>query len=499
MEPNWIDRLALAVSPGWGRKRIAHRAAATAMARHYEAASNGRRTQNWNRSAADPNVAAGPSLAPLRAISRDLVRNNAWARNGRRVVVDNTVGWGISAKPLGPAAAAADAIWRQWAEATTADADGRLDFAGIQALSMGTIFESGEVLLRRRPRRIEDGLPLPLQIQVLEPDFLDTTKDAMTSQAGGPIVNGVELDKLGRRVAYWLFDQHPGSAAVGTFGSTRVPASEIIHAFELLRPGQIRGVPWLCAAIVNLRDFDEYEDASLMRAKIAACFAGFITDIDGAGAAIGEQSADDELVDTLQPGMMPRLKPGQDIKFSTPPITPDDGFSERTLRRIAASVGVTYEDMTGDYSQVNFSSARMGRIKHWGHVNSWRWQMLIPQVCNGVWRWAMEAAAIAGKVPEVPRAEWTPPPMPMIEPDKEGLALTRLVRAGAMTFDEMARERGYDPEKHWAAYSAELKKLDSLGIVLDSDVRKTSQAGLTQERVGGGSKKAPAEEVPAEE
>jgi capsid protein len=156
------------------------------------------------------------------------------------------------------------------------------------------------------------------------------------------------------------------------------------------------------------------------------------------------------------------------------------------LRRIAATIGVTYEDLTGDYSQVNFSSARMARMAHWANVHDWRWNMLIPQLCRGVWGWAMELSAGLEGWTETPGAEWSPPPMPMLEPDKEGLAYSRLVRSGAMTLYQAIRERGEDPASHLAEIAEGNAKLDELGIWLDSDPRRTSAAGLTQARPGGG-------------
>jgi capsid protein len=76
----------------------------------------------------------------------------------------------------------------------------------------------------------------------------------------------------------------------------------------------------------------------------------------------------------------------------------------RTLRRVAAGIGVTYEDLTGDYSNVNFSSARMARLSHWGNVNDWQMEHAVPAVLRGVWEWAMEAAVIAGELPAQPGA-----------------------------------------------------------------------------------------------
>jgi lambda family phage portal protein len=469
------------------------------LARHYEAASPGRRTANWNRARADANVASGPALADLRAHARDLVRNNSWARNGKRTIRDNTVGWGIQPKAVdaGAQGPAIGSLWKRWAESTDCDADGRLTFYGLQKLIMSEVAEAGEVLVRRRMRQKRDGLPIPMQLQVLEADFIDTMRNGIQGQEGGPIIHGVEFDAIGRRVAYWLFDKHPGSNLVGTSAiSKRVTASDIAHIYEVERAGQVRGISWYSPAIVSLKDFDEFEDSTLLRQKIAACFAGFVTDYDGeAGGLIGQATTDpqaqpgDAPIETLEPGMIMKLPPGKQITFAVPPGAPDDGFSERTLRRIAAGLGVTYEDLTGDYSQVNFSSARMARLKHWSHVAGWRWDMLIPQFCDPAWRWAMDAATIAGSIqmPDgvAPLAQWTPPPMPMIEPDKEGLALQRMVRSGAMTPSEMVREQGYDPETHWQEFKDDLDKLDELGIVLDCDPRKVSQTGQTQKATGG--------------
>jgi capsid protein len=128
---------------------------------------------------------------------------------------------------------------------------------------------------------------------------------------------------------------------------------------------------------------------------------------------------------------------------------------------------------------VNFSSARMARIEHYDNVYDWRWQLLVPQFCDPVWAWAMEAAAIMG-LEEAPRAQWTAPPMPMIEPDKEGLAYQRNIRIGAITWPEMVRERGYDPDSVLAEIAAYNAKFDALEIVLDCDPRKITAQGQQQ-------------------
>lgn len=492
MKLNALDKFTRSFAPRWTLNRLRARMATDAMVRHFEAAQPGRRTSGWARNRGDANAVNTVALAELRMHARDLVRNNGWGKKAQRVIANHTTGgWGLTPRPTGRNAKQAADLWQKWAGTTECDAEGGLSFSGIQHLVVRSLATDGEVLVRKRPRRASDGLSIPLQLQVLEADFLDTAKDGVQGEAGGLIINGVEFDRLGKRVAYWLFAEHPGGGRAVAL-SRRIPASDVLHIFYKDRPGQVRGVSWFGAGVVPLKDLDEYEDADLVKQKIAACFTAFVEDMEGAAAPIGEADAEDPTLERLEPGHVSYLAPGKTVKFGSPPPVTDDKFTARNLRKIAAALGVTYEDLSGDYSQVNFSSARMSRISHWGNVRDWQWNMLVPGLCAGVWAWAMDAAVAAGALREAPGAEWTAPPMPMIEPDKEGLAYSRLVRNGVMTPSEVVREQGGDPAAHWAEYAEDQKTLDALGIVLDSDARKVSQAGLTQERVGSAGGKAPA-------
>lgn len=479
-KPSWWERLTRSFAP--------KRSPVVSRTRNYDAAQGGRRTSGWNTNRADANAIIRSAGPVLREHARDLVRNNGNALRAQAVVCDNTVGWGITPRPLGPDAAqnkATLAKWKAWAvDSTEIDPERQMNFAGLLYQAVASIFTDGEVLFRRRARRPDDGLSVPLQVQVLEADLLDVGKDLETPT--GEIVQGVQFDKVGRRVGYWIFPKHPGAAR--SIGESRfVSASEILHVRGPGRPGQVRGVSWLGAAIAPLKDLDAFEDAELLKQQIAACFAAFVTDMEGMGQPVGVEGEEDEtgrIPEEFEPGMIVQLPPGKTVTAANPPTLTSDALPTRRARRIAATIGITYEDLTGDFSQVNFSSARMGRIAHMGRVRAWQHQMLIPQACAGVWSWFVQALAISsGGVPM--GAEWTATPLPMIEPDKEILGLTRAVRGGFMTFSGALREQGIDPESHWAEYAEDLKRLDALKIVLDSDVRKVSQAGLTQERVGG--------------
>lgn len=482
---NFLDRLITWVSPSWGKSRALNRL----QARHYEAASFGRRTDGWSRRATDANAAAsGPTLSLLRSQARDLVRNNPWARKGLRRIVGNTVGWGIRPKPMGRGADRIAELWKLWAETTQCDAAGRLNFYGLQRLAMRTIAESGEVLIRRRFRLPEDGLAVPMQLQVLEPDYLDSLRDGIMGAAGGPIIQGVEFDAIGRRVAYWLFDQHPGGRVLMMNPvSKRVPAEGILHVYDQERAGQVRGPSWFACVNVRLADFSEFEDATIIKQKIAACLAVLVTDVDGGATAgqlgqLGTDATSGKPTDMLEPGMVLSLQPGKSVTVANPPAANDhESFSATALRGVAAGLPcITYEDLTGDYSKVNYSSARMARIGAKADRDELIWHMLVPQLCEPAWTWLLDAMILAGEQVEQAPAEWSPAPMPMLDPKAESEAYRTAVRNGFMTWAQVVRELGYDPFEQLTELAEMNTEFDRLEIELDCDPRRMTSAGQAQ-------------------
>jgi lambda family phage portal protein len=354
-----------------------------------------------------------------------------------------------------------------------------------------TVVESGEVLVRRRFRRVEDGFPLPMQIQILEPDFLDLSKDVPKTASGGRIVQGVEFDAIGRRIAYWLFNEHPGGSQ--SFGaSIRVSADNVRHVFRPTRAGQVRAPSWFAPVLLRFRDFDEFEDATLMKQKIAACLSIVTSDPDGVNEPLGGTEGTDAVsgaaTDMLEPGAIINLAPGRTVDVVQPPrVSEYSDYARTNLRAIATGLGVTYEDLTGDYADMPFSAARMSRLRHWARVEDWRWRIVIPQFCVPVFGWAMEAAAIMAQVrvgvdedPGAIVAEWTGQPAPMIDPVNEGLAYQRNIRSGILPWQEAIRERGYDPIEVLRQMKEDMKAFDDAGIILDSDPRLTTQGGQLQ-------------------
>ncbi|EPP2914045.1 TPA: phage portal protein, partial [Pseudomonas aeruginosa] len=144
-------------------------------------------------------------------------------------------------------------LWLDWTDES--DADERTDFYGQQALAARMVEESGECFIRLRPRRPEDDLAVPLQLQLLPAEFVPVEKNEV-ARNGNLIRAGIEFNALGKRVAYWMYRRHPGDSAVMAAGYNqlvRVPASEVLHVFEPLEAGQLRGVPRLSRVLLRLR------------------------------------------------------------------------------------------------------------------------------------------------------------------------------------------------------------------------------------------------------
>jgi lambda family phage portal protein len=443
--------------------------------RKYEGASKSKRLSRWQTQSTSAIAEISQGLITLRNRSRDLRRNNPYAAKAIQVITSNVVGTGISTQFRGPNAKPIEDMWNAWAESKSIDFDGRNNIYGLQRLIMDAVSESGEVLVRKR---ISSVLNFPLQYQILESDFLDTTKTE-PGTAGNYVVQGVEFDPQGRRVAYFLYEEHPGSYNTGAIfsqKSNRVPASDVKHIFRMDRPGQARGVPWLAPIIVRLKDLDDYEDAQLMRQKIAACFTAFIRDITA--DLDSDEDCGDDLSDRLEPGLIEHLPPGKMIEFTKPPEVQNyKEYTSTVLHSIAAGVGITYEALTGDLSQVNFSSARMGWLEFGRNLKAWREHVLIAHGLDPIAEDFLEIADIMGMNIQGVTYIHVAPTREMIDPTKEVPATIDAIRAGLTTLSDELMAQGKDPAQFLQQYKADQDLLDKLGLKIESDPRVAKDSG----------------------
>ncbi len=463
----------------------------------YEGAATGRRLGNWTPGNDGVNALLFRDATIMRSRSRDLVRRNAWASNAVDSLVANLVGTGIKPQSTHSDPAVKEkiqALWQEWTK--EADAHGLCGFYGLQALIARAMIEGGEVIVRLRNREERDGLIVPLQLQVLEPEHLpaDLNQDLTN---GNRIRSGIEFDRIGRRRAYHLFREHPGEKPMlFKAGETvPVPISEVCHIFKPLRPGQLRGEPWFAQALVKLHELDQYDDAELVRKKTAALIAGFITKPDpelGVGGEEEKEPDEDGAVPvTWAPGTMQVLLPGEDIKFSDPA---DVGgqyaeFMRVQLRAIAMGLGLTYEQFTGDLTGVNYSSIRAGMVEFRRRMEQLQRMVLIHQLCRPVWARWMDQAILSGALElpgymkrrrEYQAVKWIPQGWQWVDPQKEFTAISWAIRAGLISRAE-AVSYGYDIEESDREIAADNQRADDLGLVFDSDARRTSRSGVSRD------------------
>ncbi|MDM9555650.1 phage portal protein [Pseudomonas asiatica] len=455
----------------------------------YEGAAEGRRSSNWDAPDTGPNSLIMPALRNLRSRSRAAVRNDPYAANIIDKRVSNLIGTGITPQPrlLDKALRKAmQVLWEDWVDES--DADERTDFYGQQALVARTVEQSGECFVRLRPRRLEDGLAVPLQVQCLAPEFVPHDKFEVT-RSGNVIRAGIEFNSIGRRVAYWCYRNHPSdktSLNAGYNPLVRVPAEQMLHIFEPLEPGQLRGVPRLAPILKRLRSLDNYDDAVLFRQEVANLFAGFVRkpapegpghppmDMLTGAPVVHDRDAFTPMV-ALEPGTMQELGPGEQVEFSDPP---DGGnnypdFMRQQLMAAAAGAGLPYELMTGDMRDVNDRAIRVVLTEFRRRLEQLQFQVYVHQLCRPVRAAWMDMAVLAGALElddymlrrrEYLRTRWVPQGWAYIHPVQDVQSRMLEVGAGFASRTEMCLRSGTDAEVVDEENAADIARAKDLGL-----------------------------------
>lgn len=455
----------------------------------YEGAAEGRRSSNWDAPDTGPNSLIMPALRNLRSRSRAAVRNDPYAGNIIDKRVSNLIGTGITPQPrlLDKALRKAmQVLWEDWVDES--DADERTDFYGQQALVARTVEQSGECFVRLRPRRLEDGLAVPLQVQCLAPEFVPHDKFEVT-RSGNVIRAGIEFNSIGRRVAYWCYRNHPSdktSLNAGYNPLVRVPAEQMLHIFEPLEPGQLRGVPRLAPILKRLRSLDNYDDAVLFRQEVANLFAGFVRkpapegpghppmDMLTGAPVVHDRDAFTPMV-ALEPGTMQELGPGEQVEFSDPP---DGGnnypdFMRQQLMAAAAGAGLPYELMTGDMRDVNDRAIRVVLTEFRRRLEQLQFQVYVHQLCRPVRAAWMDMAVLAGSLElddyvlrrrEYLRTRWVPQGWAYIHPVQDVQSRMLEVGAGFASRTEMCLRSGTDAEVVDEENAADIARAKDLGL-----------------------------------
>lgn len=476
--PNLVDRLVGYFDPLRGLRRVHVR---QVLKRAYEGAS---KRDGWNpqRAGASANADHAGDARELRHRARALVQNVPYIAQGLRSLVANVVGTGISPNWTGPRADVLNTAWHKWVR--EADADGRQDLYGLQAAAYRAMEQDGEVLIRFRPRLRTDGLTVPLQLQLLEIDWLDSNRHGDLPN-GGHIRNGVEYDAIGRVAGYWLYDEHPGeiTGALRRVGASRkVDARFICHLFTPDRPGQGRGFSRLAPVIARVRDLQLYEDSEISRknleSRLSVLGSGDIELLGGSGPGEAETFRTNGSLGELPSGAVMQVPTGTNLTVVQPQAMP--GYVEYVkyqLHLIAAGFGVTYEMMTGDVREVNFSSARVRMLDFRREAELTQWTLLVPKLCDRICREFEDACALAGIVQRATyEFEHSTPKWQYVDPAKDVKADLEEISGGLSSISEKLRQRGYKPADVFAELAEDITTLRELGIFDALAAMRTGQA-----------------------
>ena len=435
----------------------------------------------WRATTTLANLETQIGLETLRNRARQLVRDNAYAESAVAKISSNVIGTGIIPEFKGNFD---QNIWNKWAESTNCDADGVLTYYGLQELIIRELVEAGECFVHKMSFGFDKYKKnIPLKLRILPSEYLDMSKNGMLN-GNNYISQGIELDSLGRRVAYWMFPYHPENDLGWRKVSVRIPAQDLIHIYKPKRAGQIRGITWFAPVLMDLKMSDNYQSAELKRKEQNSSITGFLTDLDEMNPedkSIYAQD-DDNFYEKIKPGTIIKLPNGKSITLTNPQSDSNyDQYNSSVMRKIAVGLNISYEVLTGDLSRVNFSSGRMGFIEFQRQLESWRWNLTIPMFCSKVSEWFLESAEMAGyNTSKITHIDYTAPHREMIDPVKETAAMVSAIRSGLKTHKEAVKELGYNPQKIYDEIAEVNAILDEKKIILDSDPRETSQQGIRQ-------------------
>ena len=460
--------------------------------RSYAGAIVSRLTSDWmsTRSSADAEIRN--SLSKLRDRSREMVRNNPYAKQAKRTTQVNVVGSGIKLqsqvqqvrgrKPSEAINRLIEEKWHLWTRAQYCDVAGRHSFHMMEWLATGALPESGEALFRII-RRSFGGSRVPLALEMIESDVLDEEYQGPTLAKLNEWRMGVEINEWGRPVRYAFLTRHPGdywfqNAPQKGDKHVFLPAADVIHLFIPERPQQHRGVPWFHSVMADAHQLQGYEEAAVIRARAGASVMGFVTSPEG--ELDGDDVEADRRISEFEPGMWKYLEPGQNV--SVPNISSPDQqyemFVKNKVRRFASGFGCSYETLSRDFSETNYSSSRLSLLEdreHWKVIQSY----LIENFHNRVFREWLDLAVLAGELPfedydarperyDTPR--WMARGWDWVDPLKEAKAYRQMEQAGYMTKAQIVAKLGGDFFDNLTEFSREQQAAEELNVELDRDI-----------------------------
>lgn len=485
--------------------------AQTAMLATYGAADRGRRNKDWRASNLSADQAIIPDAATLNARARQMVRDTWVAQSAVGAFARNVIGCGIIPVPQAksPGGSLNTKLNKQlmldfWAWASdkhVCDVEQDQTFWQMQALAESERATVGEAfwIWSYEPAQtlgggIDTARPIGLKLQSFEPEQLDSTIYSHTDAAGvtREVRGGLELDARGVVVAYHVFSRNPNDYTFRqSLQSTRIAAERVLHYYRKRRVRQKRGVSDLAPVLQDMRDLIRGKDANLWRMIMEACIGvtvkrdtsggfgqgGFATMPRAAGDS-GTTGSGMPTVDFV-PGMVADPGPGVSLEPYVPqaPGNNYEPFSRQTLRGVAAGAGISYGQVSRDFTQGTYSGQRQEMLEDRKEFEPLQ-ELAAHNLILPVYRLFVALSALEGRIDargyasdpnRFTAAEYVAPPPTWIDPKAEAEALEKLIKLRVITREEIAQMRGYRLADILDKIAAEEKAARALEISFDEN------------------------------
>lgn len=475
--------------------------------RRYAAAKHDRLNSTWQTFNESANFILSTDVAPLRARARETCANTPHGKTFLSKVRSNVVG--PQGLRLQVKAYKADrktldialnkrvelAFWN-WGHRETCSVSGKLDWIGAQRLFVTQLARDGEVLVRK----IRAKNPYGFALKFLDVSYLDEYFTVNLSN-GNRVIMSVELDADDRPIAYWLTT--PATESIFRPDRephrVRVPASEMIHAFLISDDeSQTRGVTWFHGSLMDSRNLNKYKEGVITSARAAAMSFGFLIPtaaddvpvLDGDETEAGQEK---QIEIDWKPAGITETPAGYDFKQFDPkqPTQNHDAFYKSILADIAAGLDLPYFSLSGDLSNVNYSSARIGQLEE---RDVWRslHQFVASVFCRPVYHeWLRSAWAngmldlTAGQFAEVMNPTFRGRGWKYTNPKDEAEADVMGLQNNLETLSDVLAEKGVDIVDHFETIRAERDLAKQYGIDLIY-VTKTTATESPDPKAGEG-------------
>ena len=467
--------------------------------RSYSGANSTRYNYSWltPSDSADSNILGGGNKLLSRA--RDLCRNNPNVRQGQRSFALNVVGQGTRVQAQTRKSRGGkldkkinDAIemkWKKWCRYDSVSANGRDCFSDIENIIAKQLFEAGEIFVRLVKKPFGRS-SIPLALELLEPEQLDSEYKGPTKSKNNTWRMGIERDQFNRAVRFAFFKRHPGDTPFPiSVGQTRhmfIPANEIMHLFVTDRPSQSRGVSMLAPVLESMHQLSGMTEATLIKARASSALMAFIQTTDPDGLMGDGEVMENERVSSFEPGKFVYLNPNESIQV--PDLDAPNGefepFNKMILRQLAAGCGISFESVSKDFSETNYSSSRLSLLEDRDHYRCIQ-KYLEERFLQPLFDLWLELAVLSGNL-DLPNYEidpekyrkvrWLFRQWHYVDPLKEVSAAKEAVKAGFKTQAQVISEMGSgDIEEFMPARKNEIDQQIQLGLFFDTTVTDTSK------------------------